>query len=222
MRQELKIFFFGDSICFGQGVSIHKGWVSKISNELEKLSILENRNFLLSNASVNGNTTRLALERMPYDIQGHKPDLILVQFGMNDCNFWDSDNGCPRVSIEAFKANLKEIVTRALLNNCKHVFLNTNHPTLRNHSKMKNSNLTYEDSNHLYNQAIRETYHELKSKNIRITLNDIEKSFTSQNVSLNELLLPDHLHLSAKGHEIYFNNIFPVVKENIKYLCSQE
>ena len=34
----IRVFFFGDSICFGQGVSIHRGWVTRIASETDKLS----------------------------------------------------------------------------------------------------------------------------------------------------------------------------------------
>ena len=34
VSKELKIHFFGDSICFGQGVSIIHGWVPRIAKNL--------------------------------------------------------------------------------------------------------------------------------------------------------------------------------------------
>ena len=68
---------------------------------------------------------------MPYDIQSHEPDLLLVQFGMNDCNFWESDRGNPRVSLDAFRANLREIYTRAFSFGVHNVIQLTNHPSGR-------------------------------------------------------------------------------------------
>ena len=45
-----KLIFFGDSICTGQYISIHKGWVSRLSESLYgQLVVL--------NSSVNGRTT---------------------------------------------------------------------------------------------------------------------------------------------------------------------
>ena len=102
---KLKLAFFGDSICVGQGISIHEGWVVKISKELTRISSENKLNFFISNSSVNGRTTRQALESMPYEIQNQNYQILIIQFGMNDCNFWETDYGVPRVSKQAFKAN---------------------------------------------------------------------------------------------------------------------
>ena len=42
----------------------------------------------------------------PYDVQSHEVDVLVVGFGMNDCNYWMTDKGVPRVSQNAFRANL--------------------------------------------------------------------------------------------------------------------
>lgn len=54
----------------------------------------------------------MALERMPFDVQTHKVDILVITFGMNDCNYWKTDQGLPRVSPDAFEANMKEIIMR--------------------------------------------------------------------------------------------------------------
>ena len=113
MRQlkRTTLYFFGDSIFFGQGVSPHKTWVTRLSQRVSDAfaGVCE---LVVQNPSVNGNTTRLALERMAYDVQAHRPDVLVVQFGMNDCNVWQTDSGRPRVSSAAFAANLAEIIER--------------------------------------------------------------------------------------------------------------
>jgi acyl-CoA thioesterase I len=68
---------------------------------------------MVANPSINRNTTRMALERMAYDVQTQDPHVVLVQFAMNDCNYWETDRGLPRVSPAAFKAKLHEIILRA-------------------------------------------------------------------------------------------------------------
>jgi lysophospholipase L1-like esterase len=65
------------------------------------------------NAGVCGDTTRLGLERFPKHVQLHRPDVVLIQFGHNDVNCWDTDNGLPRVSAEAYRANLREMISRS-------------------------------------------------------------------------------------------------------------
>ena len=55
-QQQIKIIFFGDSICVGQFVSIHEGWVTQISSRLAALDSPEAQ-VVVMNASANGRTT---------------------------------------------------------------------------------------------------------------------------------------------------------------------
>jgi acyl-CoA thioesterase I len=196
-----KLIFFGDSICTGQYISIHKGWVSRLSESLYgQLVVL--------NSSVNGRTTRQALGDMPYHIQEQHPDFLVIQFGMNDCNYWESDRGVPRVSPKSFEANLEEIINRAFAFKVKKIFLNTNHPTKLNKTKIPYTKITYEDSNKQYNTIIRKV-----AKNNNVILNDIEPQFIKKDAM--DLLLPDLLHPSEQGHKLYFDIISPVIEKEI-------
>ncbi len=216
----MKVFFFGDSICYGQGISVHKGWIPKISSAFEdnKLDVL------VANSAVNGRTTRQALETMPFEIQNYKPEILIVQFGMNDCNYWLSDKGLPRVSKKSFKANLEEIITRGFNFGCKKIFLNTNHPTLKNEKlPFNNISFSYQESNEQYNEIIKELASSL-TKNV--ILNDLEKVFietcNQKKYNLSDLLLKDKIHLSSKGHEIYFNTIFFKIIDEVKKINQNE
>ena len=79
-----KIFVFGDSVSFGELVSSNKSWPSLLSNHLDST----NKNVLVQNFSKNGDTTRLALLRLDFDILKRSPEIVIVQFGINDCNIW--------------------------------------------------------------------------------------------------------------------------------------
>lgn len=202
------LYFFGDSISFGQGISVDLTWVNRIAQELhqqygrDKITVI--------NTSINGNTTRMALERMPYDIQSHDVDVLLVGFGMNDCNYWVTDKGVPRVSPNAFRANLEEIVNRAFHFGAKKVVLRTNHPSPRT-DYMTNTDITYGESNHFYNEIIRE----VAKGDSRITFVDVEQEFDryikEHHVRLEELTLPDGVYLSLLGHDVYFECMYPVI-----------
>ena len=199
----MKIIFFGDSVCVGQHVTHHKSWVSMISQKLEDRAII-------LNSSVNGRTTRQALEDMPYHIQGQKADILILQFGLNDCNYWISDKGLPRVSPKAFEANLEEIIDRAYNFDVSKVFLNNNHPTLLNRDKIPHTDITYEDSNKKYNNIVREV-----AERNNVIFNDIERTFLNYEKGVFELLLPDFLHLSIRGHQLYFDIIYPYLIREI-------
>lgn len=206
--RSINVFFFGDSVCFGQGISLHKGWVPRISARLGELARNAGREVIVINASVSGNTTRQALERMPYEVQSHNPEVLMVQFGMNDCNYWETDRGNPRVSPKAFAANLKEIVARAKSFGAKKIFLNTNHPTGRDELPMPHTNITYQQSNEQYNEIIRDVVTDMGRG---VILNDMENLFRASAPTrehLLRLLMPDKLHLSEAGHDLYFSTIY--------------
>ena len=212
-----RLIFFGDSVCVGQGVSIHRGWVLRIAARIDELAVGTNREIVVVNASANGRTTRQALERMPYEVQSHEPTVLLLQFGMNDCNYWLTDRGLPRVSPKAFAANLEEIMARGLKSGANKVLVNTNHPTLRDQEPMQNTEITYEESNRIYNNLIREV---AAGQDERVVLNDVESCFMrhagGNRENLKELLLDDGLHLSVRGHDIYYDLILPSVEMALK------
>jgi lysophospholipase L1-like esterase len=209
----LRVTFFGDSICVGQGVSIHSGWVTRIAAELDGISQSCGRELVVTNASVNGNTTRQALERMPYEVQSQGVDVLIVQFGLNDCNHWATDKGLPRVSPGAFDANLKEIIERGRKFGARHIILQNNHPTTRDQDVLPGTNMTYEARNRQYNAIVRN----VASKMVEFeSFNDIEAAFDrltgADRKRLIPFLLKDGLHLSRHGHDVYFD----VAGERIK------
>jgi acyl-CoA thioesterase I len=214
----LNIFFFGDSICFGQRVSVHLGWVTRIAKKINVFSRPYKIDIIVTNSSINGSTSRQALERMPHDIQAGKPDILIVQFGMNDCNCWETDHGLPRVSPAGFASNLEEIISRARAFSVSEFFLLTNHPSTRNKGNMPYTDITYQDHNSKYNEIIRNV-----AKATRISLIDTEKYWYEQlenGLHLEDLLLPDEVHLSVRGHNLYYNFVYPYIEMSVKKLTS--
>lgn len=214
-QKPIKVTFFGDSTCVGQGVSIYQGWVTKIAKHLDEYGEKINREILVSNSSINGRTTRQALEDMPYHIQSQGVDILVVQFGLNDCNHWATDGGLPRVSLAGFVANLREIISRGERFGARRILLNNNHPTSRNKSIMAGTTMTYEASNAKYNSAIRELAADLPPF---IVFQDIEayfKATLTEQQPLEKLLLNDGLHLSAAGHEQYYRLICPIIQDAV-------
>lgn len=209
----LKLYFFGDSICVGQYVSIHKTWVSMVSKKLEE--DLGDK-VIVMNASVNGNTTRIALERMHYDVLSHNPDIVFIQFGMNDCNIWETDKGCQRVALESYIQNLKEMFYRAKANDVKKVLFNTNHPSFLNKPFKYKKNTTYETSNSLYYKALKKI--QMNSQDVLFL--DVREHIESKKYSPEAYLLEDGIHLNIKGHEIYCDYIYPFIKKTVNEVSS--
>ena len=74
-NDSFKVLFFGDSTCVGQGVSIYDGWVTKIAKQLKGVRSQDGREVCVINSSINGRTSRQALEDMPYHVQTQKQKL---------------------------------------------------------------------------------------------------------------------------------------------------
>ena len=205
----LTVVFFGDSITEGQYVHHSLRWADSVSSSLKThfaARLDPNRQFHYVHA-VSGETTRQALERFPRQVQQMSPDLLTIQFGLNDCNCWDTDRGVPRVSLQAYRANLLEMIERARRFGTRQIVLSTNHPTLRHRPMV--SGETLEQRRKIYNDVVREVAAEAG-----VTLCDIERAFAFAGPKELEGLLvpePDVLHLSSAGHQVYARAILPAL-----------
>lgn len=182
-----RLIVFSDSIGVGEDCPIHKTWVHKISEYHPEI--------LVSNASISGNTTRMALDRMSFDVYRKPFDAIIIQFGINDCNRWLTEKGYNRVSALSFKANLSEIIERILQLGCKNIMINTNHHTNKQYI-INDLQVNHNDDNIIYNNIIRKVY-DIYKENCQ--LSDME------NLIKSNYLLNDGIHLNINGHEQYFN-----------------
>jgi len=205
----ITLVFFGDSITEGQYVHHSLRWTEVISVRLKEQFANRfdpNRQYHYVHG-ISGETTRQALERFPRQVQQLAPEVLTIQFGLNDCNCWDTDRGVPRVSEAAYQANLAEMVERARRFGTRQIILSTNHPTLRHRPMI--SGETLEQRRTKYNEIVRDV-----ARQSQVTLCDIEAAFAFANrEQLADLLLPepDVLHLSASGHKIYADAIMPAL-----------
>ena len=98
----VRVVCFGDSIT---GVYYHTGgrraWCDMLGIALGK--IYPKARIRTINAGISGNTTSQGLARMERDVLAHKPQLVVVMFGMNDV---------ARTEAAKFRANLQTIVRR--------------------------------------------------------------------------------------------------------------
>jgi len=181
----VSIYFFGDSICFGQYISPSYTWINRLSFNLSDV--------LMQNLSVNGDTTHTALNRMHYDILSHYPNIVYIQFGLNDCNTWETDNGVPRVTKECFRSNLYEMIERCNAFNVAKVILATNHKTFVSKK--------YNKRNTEYNKVI------------RTVANDMNTTLIEHEIgSSKKWLMEDGVHLNFIGHSYYYYNVKDVLR----------
>lgn len=204
----ITIVFMGDSITDGQYVSTPHRWVDIVSSSITRQYINEVINLVFVVRGVSGETTRQGLERFPRDVQEHHPDIVSIQFGLNDCNCWATDYGLPRVSEAAYRANLIEMIVRARRFGAERIILSNNHTTLR--QKPLLCDRTLEEQRKRYNVIVEEVARETE-----VTFCDIDEAFRGMTTSeLGNLLLPypDWLHLSHEGHKVYAQKIQPYIE----------
>jgi lysophospholipase L1-like esterase len=193
----MNFYFFGDSICFGQYVSVEKAWVHKTAEWLNKT--YSDNEYTVMNPSIIGNTTRDALIRYYQDVLTRNPDIIYVQFGMNDCNIWDTERGIQRVMPKTFEANLTELYVRSQTVQCKKFMVGTNHPSYKNPN--------YDERNKEYNEIIRKI-----SKQNKRPIIDHEQYWINSQLTPSEYLLSDGVHLNHYGHIKYYHKIITDLK----------
>jgi lysophospholipase L1-like esterase len=204
---KLKLVHMGDSITFGQHIDSRLRWTSLVADHLHCRFAKMGLEIESHNCGMSGETTRLGLERYPEDVQELKPDVLTLQFGLNDCNCWQTDRGMPRVSELAFKANLLEMIERARRFGARQIILPTNHRTLRRMPMV--SGEAYEEANARYSEIIKEV-----ARETMVALCDIRKAFMQfSDEKLASLLLPapDQLHLSIEGNRYYADTILPYI-----------
>jgi lysophospholipase L1-like esterase len=196
-----RVIFFGDSVCHGQYVSVERVFVARLATyhngHVVPPVVVENR-------SINGNTTRQGLERLSYDVTSHRPDFVYVQFGLNDCNIWQTDFGEPRVALEAYRANLTEIVRKVRAAGTRRVMLATNHPCRLGDA--------YEERLRAYNEVVRAV-----AAGVETALFDVRAA--SEPFDPDVMLLADGIHLSEDGHEFYFEALRPLFMAELDRLA---
>jgi acyl-CoA thioesterase-1 len=98
------ILVLGDSISAAWGINTEEGWVALLQQRLTN----KQYNYHVVNASVSGDTTRTALNRLDNALQQHQPAIIIVALGGND-----GLRGMPFSEIEASLSAIIEKSQRA-------------------------------------------------------------------------------------------------------------
>lgn len=136
-----------------------------------------------------------ALERLQAQVLDHKPNLVIVDFGINDAAI-DARKNAPRIPLEVFRKNMEYMVTQMQTNGSK-VLLMT--PNALNRGK------DYSDRLLKYAEVVREL-----SKTYKTGLVDnLEKfyDYGRKNGLLLDSLLLDGMHPNDVGHKLMAETI---------------
>ncbi len=183
------IVAFGDSITAAAG-----GWVSMLYGEFGGEVI---------NAGVGGNVTAQALERIESDVIAKNPDLVIINFGMNDQAFQESSNK-NLTPIDKYEENYRNIIEqiKATGSDIILVAVHDVNPKYHTHSGLNycgsetledGSTKTYIDK---YNEVVKKLAEEYK-------LGFIDINSLAQNDLDNITIAADGIHLSAHGQQKY-------------------
>lgn len=185
------IVCLGDSICYGDGVSHEKAWVSLIANNFT--------HDVVRNAGLNGDTAEGGLHRLRTLLDDEVPDVLYVQFGLNDA--WQ------QLSVDAYRGCMKEIVHLALSQGVGAVLASTNHGVcVTEEQRLYGGNLFRENAR-WFNVVLREAF-ALPPE--RMQLIDAEAAWDTLDVFTQERLLQaDGVHLSEAGNRWYAELMLP-------------
>jgi acyl-CoA thioesterase-1 len=92
------VLVLGDSLSAAYGLRVDRGWVSLFEQRLRE----QGYPHTVRNASISGDTTRAALDRLESALDKHKPSIVIIELGAND--------GLRGQPLEEMAANLGEIV----------------------------------------------------------------------------------------------------------------
>lgn len=206
-------------IAFGDSTTAKRGQLEIYSNILSKELKDIGLNAKIINAGVPGNTTVAARKRFEKDVMRNNPDLVIIQFGINDAavDVWKNATKS-RVSLDVYINNLRYFIKALRKNGAKIILMTPNAlawtPKLKKlygkppyvPKSAKGFNVTMRP----YVTAVRKI-----AKEERVELVDVFAYFDSQRGDdLNKLLL-DGMHPNKKGHRIVADKLLKVIPKSL-------
>ena len=93
------ILIVGDSISAAYGMSLEQGWVALMAGQIAE----SHPDYAVVNASISGETTAGALQRLPALLKEHQPVVVVIELGGND--------GMRGYPLKSLRSNLIEMAT---------------------------------------------------------------------------------------------------------------
>jgi lysophospholipase L1-like esterase len=204
------IVAFGDSITEAAQVGLDDRWPEVVRRALQER--FPDRRIVMINSGVGGNTTREGLARFDRDVLAHQPDFVTVEFG-NDATAEEHRH----VSFDEFTANLDRIRREIVEKRHGRVVLLTFPPiidawhTWRDHEFYKPSG-GLDAYQELYRRLTREF-----AAGSGLPLTDIDRALRDEMAvhGAGEFILPDGVHLTARGNRVVAQAVFDVLSRAI-------
>jgi lysophospholipase L1-like esterase len=205
--QEKVLVAFGDSTTARRD----KDNVVVYATLLDKAFAAQDLSVNVVNAGIGGNDTTQARERFDRDVLAHHPDVVVIQFGLNDAamDVWrDPPATSPRISESQYEANLLAFVQSLKQERAEPVLMTPNpvrwSDSLRKLYGKPPHRLDDPDGYNVLVSRYAEIVRQV-AKQEHVTLIDVYDRFQKYDKepgkSMMDLLLPDGMHPNSKGHE---------------------
>lgn len=214
------IIMFGDSTTAPRGaVKVYAGLMQAALRESDDAPDIHN-------AGVPSNTTVDALKRIQADVLAHRPRIVVMQFGINDStvDVWKKPPATqPRVSLEAYIANCRRLISLAQDAGARVILMTTNplrwSPRMRELYGRPPYNPEAEDGFEApfllrYNEAVRSL-----ARKLALPLVDVHAAypaFAKKHQTDVAGLLPDGIHPGDLGHQLVAGLLLPVLLEQLR------
>lgn len=216
--KSVKIVTFGDSTTVGYSVT--DNYPRQLGRRLKKLGI----ETTIINAGVNGDTTSGAAKRFDEAVLAHNPDVVIIQFGLNDQTmrlYEDPREMKPYVSQDEYAANLRRFVSELRSRNCRVVLMTPNPmcwtETLERHYPAGPFLDAPNGGNQLlkrYVKAVREI-----ARTEKVPLVDVFRHFSEYEKKtgrkIQELFLDDGVHPNERGYDLIVDKLIPHVLQGL-------
>ena len=208
----INILVFGDSIVWGFGDSEKGGWTNLLKVFFQSSEYTKNLIFnTVYNLGIGGDTTDLLLERFRNEVEARveenhgirKTDIMIFAIGTNDSIFLNSKDN-PRVNLEDFRKNLRELINQAKKFTKKIIFIGLNEV-----DESKTAPTPWNKSRYWTNESMKK-YDSM----IRLVCQKNDILFIPMFDLLNKKDLIDGLHPNSRGHQKIFERVKDFLLEN--------
>jgi acyl-CoA thioesterase-1 len=176
--EDRTILVLGDSLSAGYGIDVKDGWVSLLKKRLEK----QGYNYRVINASISGDTTRGARERLDKELKTSRPEIGIIELGGND--------GLRGLSLEEMRSNLAGIIAAFSRAGSRVLLLPIQLPP---------------NYGPVYNERFRQIYRELAANN-----NVVLGRFILEGIADKpQLMQDDGIHPRTEAQMMMLDNVWP-------------
>jgi len=195
-RPHRSVVFFGDSVTYGYGVDGEdESYYGRISKVLRSGLFGD---VTTINAGISGNDTSEGLTRVTTDVTAHNPDIVIIAFGLNDCQNRS-------MTTENFRSNIINMI--AAMPSKTQVILATSN------SFLETGQSSWEDLNDSLDPFMEEIRAIARERELPlIDVNRIWKDQLKRDSRHMESFYIDPTHPSVKGHGVIYEAYMNVLR----------